>query len=747
MTLTEQQQTSILQLIQAMFNATPGAVYLNALGSQLTSGKSIADISQSLSGDVLFLGKSYADSMTSEAFSKALVTDLIGNHATEANKTLASDYIVSRLDGGATQAEVIEEITNLLATFPASNADWGAAAVAHNTGNATKLVDNLVGDTVNASEKQGAVDYILAQQASGQTFGQMVDWAINALAEMNSEDAVWGNAARRFDNRMEVSRYYSVEKSGSSTNLSKLQQILAGVTADMASVATAKTAIDKLSSSSSFDLANLDGTNGFRLDGVLGSDQTGFSVSSAGDINGDGFGDVIVGAPQAGDSFFPGAGFVVFGKASGFNETIELAKLNGSDGFRINGAELGGSAGRAVGSAGDINGDGFDDLVISAPFADGEIGPYAGFSYVLFGKSTEFTPTVKLTDLDGSNGFRLNNAIGDSIVGWSVTSAGDVNGDGLDDLIVGAPGTAEGGTKVGVAYVLFGKKSGFAADINLSELNGNNGFRISGLTEGDYLANGVSAGDINGDGLSDVIVTSYGANNPNGANAGFTYVIFGEKSGLGATVDLSTLNGSNGFRIDGEAEGDLAGYSVSTAGDINGDGFDDIVIGAPYSDHGGEDAGASYVVFGKVSGFDATLDLSTLDGTNGFRLEAVSGNDQLGKFAISTAGDFNKDGFDDLIVGSLGADSSGLTANGGAYIVFGKASGFTASIKLAELSAADGLTINGLQSGDGLGQAVSDAGDINNDGFADVIVGVPFGDGNTVNSGTAYIIFGHNLVA
>jgi len=594
-----------LQLTQALFKATPGAIYLEALGSQLTSGSSIANIAQSLSGNELFLGKLYADDLTSEAFAEALVTDLIGNHATDANKTLAKNYIVSRLDGGATQDAVIAEITHLLSTFPASDANWGAAATEHNTSNATKLVDNLVGDTVAAGEKQGAVDYILAQQASGQTFGQMVDWAINALAGMNPADIVWGNAAKQFDNRTEVSRYYSVEKSGSSTDLSKLQQILTNVTADAASVAAAKIAIDKLSSVANFDLSNLDGTNGFRLDGVLGSDQTGFSVSGAGDVNGDGFDDLIIGATQAGDSFFPGAGFVVFGKASGFNNAIELAKLSGVDGFRINGAELGGSAGRAVGSAGDIN----------------------------------------------------------------------------------------------------------------------------------------------GDGLSDVIISSYGAENPNGKNAGFTYVIFGKESGLGATVDINTLDGTNGFRIDGEAEGDIAGYSVSTAGDINGDGFDDIVIGAPYSDHGAEDAGASYVVFGKASGFDAQLNLSAIDGTNGFRVEAIAGNDQLGKFAISTAGDFNKDGFDDLIVGSLGADSNGLTANGGAYIVFGKASGFTASIKLAELSVTDGLTMNGLQSGDGLGHSVSDAGDINNDGFADVIVGVPFGDGSTVNSGTAYVIFGHNLLA
>lgn len=746
MVLTEQQQTSIFQLAQAMFKATPGAIYLEVLGSQLTSGSSIANIAQSLSGNELFLGKLYADDLTPEAFAEALVTDLIGNHATDTNKTLAKNYIVSRLDGGSTQDAVIAEITHLLSNFPASDANWGAAATAHNTSNATKLVDNLVGDTVAAGEKQDVVKYILAQQASGQTFGQMVDWAINALAGMNSEDMVWGNAAKQFDNRTEVSRYYSVEKSGSSTDLSKLQQILANVTTDATSVAAAKAAIDKLSSGSNFDLSNLDGTNGFRLDGVSFGSGTGFSVSGAGDINGDGFDDVIIGTTQTGDAFFQEAGFVVFGKASGFDNVIELGRLNGVDGFRIHVSELGDFFGR-VGSAGDINGDGFGDLAISDPIANGGIGAEAGLGYVLFGKASGFAPMVKLTELDGNNGFRFNNAIANSLVGWSLTSAGDINNDGIDDLIVGAPGATEGNVKVGVAYVLFGKKTEFAADINLSTLSSGDGFRIIGLAEGDYFGNGVSVGDINGDGLSDVIISSYGVKNPNGAKAGFTYVIFGKESGLGATVDINALNGTNGFRIDGEAEGDIAGYSVTTAGDINGDGFDDIVIGAPDSDHGAEDASPNYVVFGKATGFDAQLKLSTIDGTNGFRVEAIAQGDELGKVAISTAGDFNKDGFDDLIFGSRGANSNGLTANGGAYIVFGKASGFTASIKLAELSATDGLTINGLQSGDGLGHSVSDVGDINNDGFADVIVGVPFGDGSTVNSGTAYVIFGHNLLA
>ncbi|MBL0011877.1 MAG: hypothetical protein IPP22_14710 [Nitrosomonas sp.] len=143
MALTESQQTSILQLTQAMFNAAPGAVYLEALGSQITAGQSLVDLAQSLAGNALFLGKNYAADLAPEAFSNAFINDLIGDNASADNKTLAIDYIVSRMTAGATQGEVISEVTNILSVFPATDPVWGAAVLAYNTGNATKIVDNL----------------------------------------------------------------------------------------------------------------------------------------------------------------------------------------------------------------------------------------------------------------------------------------------------------------------------------------------------------------------------------------------------------------------------------------------------------------------------------------------------------------------------------------------------------------------------------------------------------------------------
>lgn len=195
--------------------------------------------------------------------------------------------------------------------------------------------------------------------------------------------------------------------------------------------------------------------------------------------------------------------------------------------------------------------------------------------------------------------------------------------------------------------------------------------------------------------------------------------------------------------MDGVATGDESGYSISSAGDVNGDGFDDVIVGAPKTDSNGDNSGTSYVVFGKASGFDATLALSNLDGSNGFRLDGVSVGDYSGK-SVSNAGDFNGDGFDDLIVGSYAADANG-DSSGASYVVFGKASGFSATLNLSNLNNSDGFSLTGLTSTDSLGRSVNGAGDVNNDGFDDLIIGAPFADGNTFNSGAAYVIFGHSF--
>ncbi|MFB2892387.1 beta strand repeat-containing protein [Aerosakkonemataceae cyanobacterium BLCC-F50] len=204
--------------------------------------------------------------------------------------------------------------------------------------------------------------------------------------------------------------------------------------------------------------------------------------------------------------------------------------------------------------------------------------------------ATSFPSSFNLSSLDGSNGFVINGINQFDISGYSVSNAGDVNGDGIGDLIIGGYAPNNG---AGQSYVVFGKSTGFSASLNLSSLDGSNGFVINGINQFDISGYSVSnAGDVNGDGIGDLIIGGYQAN---GA-AGQSYVVFGKSTGFSASLNLSTLDGSNGFVINGINANDYSGYSVSNAGDVNGDGIADLIIGAPVANGY---AGQTYVVFGK----------------------------------------------------------------------------------------------------------------------------------------------------
>ena len=432
-----------------------------------------------------------------------------------------------------------------------------------------------------------------------------------------------------------------------------------------------------------------------------------------------------------------------------FPASFDLSSLDGTNGFVINGIDeddfSGGLAGGSLSGAGDFNGDGIDDLIIGSPLADPNGNEVAGESYVVFGQSGGFSPATNLSSLDGTNGFVINGSDASDNSGGSVRGAGDINGDGFDDVIIGAGNADPNGISgAGESYVVFGSNSGFSSSFDLSTLNGTNGFVLNGVDTDDFSGVSVSgAGDVNGDGFDDVIVGASFAD-PNGnPGAGESYVFFGQNGGGSASFDLNTLNGTNGFVLNGVAAGDGSGASVSGAGDVNGDGIDDLIIGASRADPNGNGAaGASYVVFGANGGFSAALDLSVLDGTNGFAINGVDAADFSGG-SVASAGDINGDGFDDVIIGARSADPNGNSNAGESYVVFGAIGGFSAVLDLFALNGTNGFKINGIDSNDVSGSAVSGAGDVNGDGIDDLIVGANFADpnGNT-GAGESYVVFG-----
>jgi hypothetical protein len=311
------------------------------------------------------------------------------------------------------------------------------------------------------------------------------------------------------------------------------------------------------------------------LEGAAAEDGFGESVASAGDVNGDGYADLVVGAPYAapGGRFQAGTASVFLGSASGVSATPARV---------LEGAAERDEFGSSVASAGDVNGDGYADLVVGAPEADPGGRGNAGTASVFLGSASGVGATPARV---------LEGAAETDYFGSSVASAGDVNGDGYADLVVGAPGASPGGRmRAGTASVYLGSASGVVA-------------RPARVLEGAdaedlFGASVASAGDVNGDGFADLLVGATGADPGGRMWAGTASVFLGSASGV-AAMPARVLEGA--------AAGDQFGRSVASAGDGNGDGYADLVVGAPLADPGGLwSAGTASVYLGSASGVGAT---------------------------------------------------------------------------------------------------------------------------------------------
>jgi hypothetical protein len=471
-------------------------------------------------------------------------------------------------------------------------------------------------------------------------------------------------------------------------------RVWAGRAAVLALVAGAVTAPPGLAATAEDVRSDAD----VRLDGAAEGDDLGYSVAVAGDVNGDGWQDVAVAAPGAGHNGRPGSGsvYVVFGGRS--LHALDLAAFGPSDGFRIDGAQAGAEAGRAVvAAAGDVNRDGLDDVVVGQGYAAGACD---GAAYVVFGKPDGGPVDLAAFGLPGNTrGFRVVGLDGNP--GFSVAGGGDVNGDGRSDVVVGAPFTRGPTFGAGAAYVVFGKDD--YSTVNVDVL-GTNGFRIAGVASSPPRYTGwtvTNAGDVDGDGLDDVALGQYFFN-------GSAYVVFGKASST--PVDLAAIgtDAARGFRIDGTSE------SVAGAGDVNGDGLADVAIGA---------ARAAFVVHGSAS--TAPVALGAL-GPRGVKILLRTSLQPQ----VAGAGDVNGDGRPDVVVGEFGSR---------AWVVF---TGPTNEAIDTRSPSFAGLALTGIE-WDGItafrGPAVGGGADVTGDGRADVLVGANARAG----TGAAYVVGVH----
>ena len=217
MTTIAERQTTVIQVFQAMFGAAPGVSFLAAGNAYLAANPSVSGLALALSGTPAFFGTTYSETLSSEKFATAFVTDLIGARATAADKSALVAVLVGRMAAGATQSAVIGELTGLLATVPSGNSSWGVAATWYNTTVATKIIDNLLGSSAATASKLAIVDAVISLMAAGVGVGRVVELLVTALDGCSHTDATWGAAATLFDNRVDVARYYSVDKAGAAT--------------------------------------------------------------------------------------------------------------------------------------------------------------------------------------------------------------------------------------------------------------------------------------------------------------------------------------------------------------------------------------------------------------------------------------------------------------------------------------------------------------------------------------------------
>lgn len=459
----------------------------------------------------------------------------------------------------------------------------------------------------------------------------------------------------------------------------------------------------------------------------------------AGDVNGDGIDDVILSLPRiSGQS--QEQSYIIFGDRSGFSnlphQRFDLSQLNGRNGFVIQGFAPAVFGTGAVSGAGDVNGDGVDDLIVAD---DSDKNTAGRKSYVIFGRRSDFPSAIDLTTLDGRNGFTIAGLAQSTL---TVTGAGDLNGDGIGDIAIGMPDfipvqsltEMKPGEWVGQTAIIFGRRDGFSATFDIATLSGSNGFRIQGEQIMGLSGNPIrGAGDLNGDGLDDLLIAAFGRGQAID-EGGEAFGLYGSRQPLPAILNLSDW-GDRGFVVR-EIQANYGNGDLSDIGDVNGDKLADFAIGAPYFNNR---RGQGYVIFGSREGISPSFRLSDLNGSSGFVIKGDRSLNFVG-LTVSRAGDINGDDLDDLLITGEGGENSP------GYVIFGSRDGSSRTIHLNKLDGRNGFAIGTLtqHNRNWISTGVQGIGDINGDGFDDVMVSssrTPWAIGS-YHRGQFEIIFG-----
>jgi hypothetical protein len=393
---------------------------------------------------------------------------------------------------------------------------------------------------------------------------------------------------------------------------------------------------------------------------------------------------------------------------------------------------------------GDFNGDGLPDALIGASQQHG-----GGSVYVVFGTNNFGTSAVDTANaaypysLPTGTGITIYSGINMDQCGAYLDGGADFNADGYDDVAIGCPGRSVTGSNAGSVFVVFGHGAPYA-DVNVNTMTqGSQGFVVNGLAASSMLSR-VAFADANGDGLADLVAGAPAF--VDDVQYGWTYVLFGTRSNAYQTVNVASFNfdGVVGFKLMGHTPDDRFGIFVSSVGDHNGDGYEDFAVQAPYATYNGRtNTGAVYVIFGHSSAtaFVTNIDVETIPTATlkGYRVYGPSaGQGQVRQSA--SPGDLNGDGIGDLVLNTWwSADGAG---SGSTYVLFGH-SGTFSTIDLATFTftSAVGYRIFGAYTNSG---AVGNiAGDVNADGYDDIVVASIDSKADRAGSVTWYMLYSH----